>query len=112
MPFPHPPKHPSANTPKPPFPLTSPAGSTLAKAVDRLGLEVLVAAWSDLGQERASFGRKSAALRALAGVTRASLTSRPGACARGAGGRVRGACAAGCGLVGVRARVRKMDGCG
>eukprot|EP00198_Chlamydomonas_reinhardtii_P004872 XP_001694208.1 predicted protein [Chlamydomonas reinhardtii] len=65
----------AAGTPLPVPPQA--AGSTLAKAVDRLGLEVLVAAWSDLGQERASFGRKSAALRALAGVTRASLTSRP-----------------------------------
>ncbi|KAG2426715.1 hypothetical protein HYH02_014755 [Chlamydomonas schloesseri] len=65
----------AAGTPLPVPPQA--AGATLAKAVDRLGLEVLVAAWSDLGQERASFGRKSAALRALAGVTRASLTSRP-----------------------------------
>ncbi|KAG2422978.1 hypothetical protein HXX76_015649 [Chlamydomonas incerta] len=65
----------AAGTPLPVPPQA--AGSVLAKAVDRLGLEVLVAAWSDLGHERASFGRKSAALRALAGVTRASLTSRP-----------------------------------
>ncbi|KXZ43569.1 hypothetical protein GPECTOR_87g432 [Gonium pectorale] len=53
------------------------AGSSLAKAVDRLGLEVLVAAWAPLGDERAPFTTKQAALRALAAVTRASLSSRP-----------------------------------
>ncbi|GFR45403.1 hypothetical protein Agub_g6778, partial [Astrephomene gubernaculifera] len=61
-----------------PLPVPPQAGSTLlAKAVDGLGLEVLVAGWADLGQERAAFGRKQAALRALAAITRASLTSRP-----------------------------------
>ncbi len=54
------------------------AGLVLAKAVDRLGLEQLVAAWADLGDEKAAFTRKAAALRALAAVTRASLTSKPG----------------------------------
>ncbi|KAG2489163.1 hypothetical protein HYH03_012389 [Edaphochlamys debaryana] len=65
----------TAGTPLPVPPQA--AGMVLAKAVDRLGLDVLVAAWSDLGDEKAAFGRKAAALRALAAVTRASLTSRP-----------------------------------
>ncbi|GIL76658.1 hypothetical protein Vretifemale_6217 [Volvox reticuliferus] len=65
----------SAGTPLP-VPQTA-GGMFLAKAVDRLGLEVLVAAWNDLGNERATFLRKQAALRALAAITRASLTSSP-----------------------------------
>ncbi|GLI65416.1 hypothetical protein VaNZ11_008982, partial [Volvox africanus] len=65
----------SAGTPLPV--LQTAGGMFLAKAVDRLGLEVLVAAWNDLGNERATFLRKQAALRALAAITRASLTSRP-----------------------------------
>ncbi|EFJ44601.1 hypothetical protein VOLCADRAFT_121307 [Volvox carteri f. nagariensis] len=52
-------------------------GMVLTKAVDQLGLDALMTAWNDLGNERATFVRKQAALRALAAITRASLTSRP-----------------------------------
>jgi hypothetical protein len=58
------------------------ASLTLAKAVDHFGPEVLSAAWADLGDERTPFVRKQGAMRALAALTHASLTSRPGAWAR------------------------------
>ncbi len=50
---------------------------TLSKAVDRLGLEALVPGWADLGEERSGWFAKAAALRALAAVARASVSSRP-----------------------------------
>lgn len=59
-----------------------PAGNAvLPKAVDRFGPEVLSLAWSDLSSERSPFMRKQGAMRALAALAHASLTSKPGVCA-------------------------------
>jgi hypothetical protein len=56
-----------------------PAASTAPpKAVDRFGPETLAAAWADLANERTPFMRKQGALRALAALAHASLTSKPG----------------------------------
>jgi hypothetical protein len=54
--------------------------SILPKAVDRFGPEILSASWADLGEDKSPFMNKQGALRALAALTHASLTSKPGTC--------------------------------
>lgn len=72
--------------PAPPLrPLPWPGNITQPKAVDRFGPEVLSAAWADLGNERSPFMRKQGAMRALAALAHASLTSRPGGWGSGCG---------------------------
>jgi hypothetical protein len=51
----------------------------LPKAVDRYGPELLSLSWADLGDEESSFMRKQGAMRALAALAKASMTSKPGA---------------------------------
>ncbi|GAX84107.1 hypothetical protein CEUSTIGMA_g11530.t1 [Chlamydomonas eustigma] len=65
----------SAGTPLP-VPVSK-STSILPKAVDRFGPEVLSASWADLGVDKSPFMNKQGALRALAALTHASLTSRP-----------------------------------
>uniref|UniRef100_A0A7S0WTL6 SH3 domain-containing protein n=1 Tax=Chlamydomonas leiostraca TaxID=1034604 RepID=A0A7S0WTL6_9CHLO len=65
----------SAGTPLPVPPAKG--AMVLPKAVDRFGPDVLSIAWSDLSNERSTFMRKQGAMRALAALAHASLTSRP-----------------------------------
>lgn len=52
--------------------------SVLPKAVDRYGPEVLSASWQQLSDDKSPFMNKQGAMRALAALAHASLTSKPG----------------------------------
>ncbi|KAG1666846.1 hypothetical protein FOA52_009470 [Chlamydomonas sp. UWO 241] len=65
----------SAGTPLP-LPVSR-GNSVLPKAVDRFGPDVLSAAWADLGDDTTPFMHKQGALRSLAALAHASLTSKP-----------------------------------
>ncbi len=52
--------------------------TVLPKAVDRFGPDVLSASWAELGEDKSTLMNKQGALRALAALAHASLTSKPG----------------------------------
>ena len=52
--------------------------ASLPKAVDRFGPELLSLSWADLGNEKSSFLRKQGGMRALAALSHASMTRKPG----------------------------------